>query len=222
MKPNQQQKQQLQEYLRKGLKYRETYEEVYDHILTVLESKPVGIPFAGTVNAIIREDFGGSNNLWVVENNCRKGVEKAMIRKYVNYLKSFFKISSLIYIIPLLCIFYVSFYIVFVPFSLVGILFIMAGLPIIFIPIRYFKVGYIWRDTRRSLRDSIFNKIAYLPLRLFMAGSIFFLAISNQVKLSSFKGIDPFILTAGTALILMHTLAVIKLNKDEFKMSLIQ
>lgn len=40
MRPSQQQKLWLQDYLRQVLTYRETYEEVYDHVLVALEDKP--------------------------------------------------------------------------------------------------------------------------------------------------------------------------------------
>ena len=38
MKPSQQQQQWLKEYLYQVIKYRETYLEVYDHVLTALEN----------------------------------------------------------------------------------------------------------------------------------------------------------------------------------------
>lgn len=222
MKPDHQQKQMLQAYLQKGLSYRETYEEVYDHILASLESKPTGISFADTVNAIIREDFGGSKDLWVMEKNCRKEVEKEVLRKYLRYCLSFFRLSSVIYVVPALLIYYISSYIGFSSFSLASILFAIASLPMLFIYVRYFKIGFVLGDTRPSLRDDVFRKVSYLPFRLFICCLFLFTIGNNAGIVLRRNGADPFILTTGLLLVLIHSLSVSKLNKDEFKMSLIQ
>ncbi len=56
----------LKHYLRKVFLYRETYEEVYDHMISALEERPYTVSFQYAVNDIIRRDFGGHNNLSVI------------------------------------------------------------------------------------------------------------------------------------------------------------
>jgi len=72
MTPDARQDELLKRYLRKVFFYRETYEEVYDHMLSALQVQPAGIPFEAAVNNIICNDFGGHNNLLVMERNCKK------------------------------------------------------------------------------------------------------------------------------------------------------
>jgi hypothetical protein len=92
MKPNQKQKLWLQSYLGAVLKYRETYEEVYDHVLLALENRHQEKFFEGTVNAIINEDFGGVNGLFAMERNC----ENAMVKQYWRLFSSYLKLPYLI------------------------------------------------------------------------------------------------------------------------------
>ena len=49
----------LQRHLRKILKYRETYAEFYDHIVTAVEAEKANILFDDAVIGIIKNDFGG-------------------------------------------------------------------------------------------------------------------------------------------------------------------
>lgn len=58
MKPTLQQGEILKKYLREALLYRETYEEVYDHVLTSLAQKSEESSFQNAVNEILNDDFG--------------------------------------------------------------------------------------------------------------------------------------------------------------------
>jgi hypothetical protein len=71
MKPTEQEKQWLKEYLYQALTYRETFDEVYDHILLALEHKEAQPFFESTVYQIIDEDFGGSINMLNMEVECQ-------------------------------------------------------------------------------------------------------------------------------------------------------
>ncbi len=75
MKPTSEQKQWLKDYLHKVMTYRETYEEVYDHMLLSIENHPAKEYFATVVVDIVENDFGGIDGLAELEENCRQAVE---------------------------------------------------------------------------------------------------------------------------------------------------
>lgn len=97
MKPTEQEKQWLQDYLYQSLSYRETYSEVYDHILLALEDRPAREFFASTVNDIIEEDFGGSINMLNMEVECTYTVKEDIISQYRNNINRWFKFPLIIY-----------------------------------------------------------------------------------------------------------------------------
>jgi hypothetical protein len=96
MKPNQNQQLQLQQYLCKNLKYRETYAEFYDHILSALETLPGDISFDDASQKIIAEDFGGLTGMRLIENKYQRSVFAEMKKKYFSYAIENLKFSRLI------------------------------------------------------------------------------------------------------------------------------
>ncbi len=97
MKPSEQQLKVLQAYLYKTLSYRETYEEIYDHILSAVEFQPGNISFEDAVNNIIRNDFGSPENLLKIEKDIKNALVKDAVRKYFTYLSACFKFPGMLY-----------------------------------------------------------------------------------------------------------------------------
>ncbi|MDP9080644.1 MAG: hypothetical protein M3O71_24735 [Bacteroidota bacterium] len=217
MKPTEQQKQQLQDYLRKGLKYRETYEEIYDHVLAALEYKAEASPFNNTVNEIIREDFGGSKNLWRIEETFRKSVAKDMSTQFWKLFSAYLRFPLAMFTVIISAVFY---YIIYkinaepVVFERTFVLF--AFLPALLIPLRYYKLGYIFKDTKKSVRDNIFIWIAQLPLRLCICSNMLLL-IYHKADFSFLGSFEPLILTIIIVAEITLSLAIIKLSRAEFK-----
>ncbi|SHN13688.1 hypothetical protein [Mucilaginibacter sp. OK098] len=217
MKPGPQQKQQLQEYLRKGLKYRETYEEVYDHILAALAYKPETSTFNSTVNEIIRDDFGGSKNLWRIEESFRKSVAKDMSKQFWQLFSAYLKFPLVVYTAIISAIVYYIIYNINVqPVAFERIFILFAFLPALLVPVRYYKIGYIFKDTKKSVRDNIFIWIAQFPLRLCICSNMLLL-IYHKADFSFLGSLEPLILTIIIVAEITLSLAVIKLSSAEFK-----
>jgi hypothetical protein len=217
MRASQQQKQQLKEYLRKGLKYRETYEEVYDHILAAMDCKVETPSFNSAVNEIIREDFGGSKNLWRIEENFRKAVAKDMTTQFWQLFSTYMKFPLAIYTVMISAVVYYIIYNInmqHVVFERIFILF--AFLPALLVPVRYYKIGYIFKDTKKSVRDNIFIWIAQFPLRLCICSNMLLL-IYHKADFIFLGSLEPFILTIIIVVEIILSLAVVKLSSAEFK-----
>ncbi len=87
MKPTPDQKLWLKDYLYQVMEYRETYEEVYDHILLALENEPKSEFFESAVMKIITDDFGSNNALYELERSCKYAAERDSIQQYAGLMK---------------------------------------------------------------------------------------------------------------------------------------
>jgi hypothetical protein len=82
MIPNHEQQEFIKDKLLGRFKCRETYEELYDHVLTALETVPDDIPFFDAVNNIIENDLGGAKAIKSIEIKYFKIAIKESIADY--------------------------------------------------------------------------------------------------------------------------------------------
>lgn len=216
MKTTLQQEEILRKYLRKVLLYRETYEEVYDHILTALQQKPQHVSFQDSVNQIIKDDFGGGRGLIKMEKKCYKLASDEAISQQWNYFKSNFKFPKLIYtLILFLTIYFIVSKIAYALFIIAFLVFAGFVVPGLLILFRYFNVGYFTLDTKKSIKDNIMRKIAYLFYQVILFP---LMLLSNHKKYIDFFIIEhTIIITLGITILILYIMSFIKLSKDEFK-----
>ncbi len=227
MKPTLQQEENLRTYLRKELRYRETYEEVYDHILTALEQKPQEVSFQDSVNQIIKDDFGGGKGLIKTEKKCYESVADEANTQQWNYFKSNFEYSSLSYTSTLFLIIYFSILkIPFIPFIIAFLVVILVIVPATVKLARYFYIGYFTLDTKSSVKDEIMAKIAGRSVLLLNPGIMFiWIYVSNKNKNLNFNSyvVDhAFLVSIIVTLFILYVFSFIKLSRQEFKAYLIK
>ena len=217
MKPSQQQIQQLKDYLNTTLNYRETYEEVYDHIISAIETERDGITFEQAINNIIDADFGGHKNLLKVEKRIKDSVVAETFNGYLAIFTGYFKIPALFYVMAFgAALFYPISIIHFTHVQIVFILFILALIPGITTLLRLYKTGYILGVKKTSARDKIFARLAHFPCHLFLMASIFVPMLSkNQYNI--WQSLNPYTITALLVLGVLYNLSLYKLYKNEFK-----
>jgi len=216
------QKHQLKQYLWTGMTYRETYEEVYDHIITALENKADNIPFQDAVNAIIREDFGGLENLNALESRYRKFIFKELVGKYAGYFTGFLKF-------PLVCYTAIVFAIVYCivlklnthPLILELVPVSLPYLCLFFIPGRYHNnnLSYLFKSTKKYLRGYIFTKIIWFPLGLCLCSS-FLLIMNRKSGYVVSVGFEPALHTVIIVAEVILLVAVFKLRNYELKLTI--
>ncbi|WP_183580461.1 hypothetical protein HDF18_25915 [Mucilaginibacter sp. X5P1] len=97
MRLTEQEDQLLKQYLSKILKYRETYDELYDHIITALSHKTTITSFEQTIYDIITDDFGGHDNLMKLEKASKRAAFKDTIRLFLISFIGYFKFPKLLY-----------------------------------------------------------------------------------------------------------------------------
>ena len=215
MKPDEQQKRWLQSYLGAVLKYRETYEEVYDHVLLALENRQQEKFFEGTVNAIINEDFGGVNGLFTMEKNC----ENAVVKQYWRLFSSYLKLPYLIYIAFISVILaYIAVHVngkITVLSCTIWIIF-SATMPVLLFATRKFKIGHKSAAPKRLSKDSILGALAYKPFK-FLLWWYFLCALQKDIPgiivLDVWKYIGPVIRMIIFIAMTIHLFSYIRLTQ---------
>lgn len=216
MKTTLQQEGNLKTYLSDILKYRETIDEVYDHVLSAMEEKPENIRFQDAVNQILNDDFKGGKGLVKME---RQHLWDATLEGFVNmvkYVKSDFLFPNIFYT---LCLFGTITYTIqnikinydhAIPsVPLVALLFLMFTL------IRTFFVGYITGDTRRAISDVVIRRLMgslnWFSLFPFMLFPIY----KKQYQLIMTQ--HPSIIAGILTVYILFIIATIRISIEEFK-----
>src|ERR1700744_1948174 len=154
--PNQQI--QLQQYLSKNLKYRETYAEFYDHILSALETLPGNASFDDASQKIIAEDFGGMAGMRLIENNYQRSVFTEMQKKYFSYAVENLKFPRVI----LWIVFTMAIYYLFKQPSFTFMEFFVMLIAIRFVPfllqfVKKFNAVRVMGAPKRSVKRGFFK-----------------------------------------------------------------
>ncbi|RYU90202.1 hypothetical protein EWM62_11730 [Mucilaginibacter terrigena] len=217
MKPTEKQLKVLQDYLHNTLTYRESYEEIYDHILSAIEHQPDSIKFEDTINTIIINDFGSHKNLLKIEKAGKDALVKECTSKFLDYFISFFKFPALFYtLIFALAVYYTLTHARLVPFTIETIFALMTIVPGGIYLLRLYNTGYILDTTRKSAKDRLFETMAGIPIRIFVVVMVFGNTTSYQIwDADQFYGITILLLLA-----LVYNIALYKLYKDEFNTAL--
>lgn len=167
MKPTYEQKQWLRDYLHKVMKYRETYEEVYDHILLAIANEPEHEFFETTIANVINRDFGGTDGLYQLEENCKLAVDTTAQAQFRNNFKNWFISQQAIFTVAL---FMGLVYLQFSPLKTGTALFlvfvILLLLPLIICSVRAVRLGYKYGENKTSIKDEVFRKVAFTSDRI--------------------------------------------------------
>lgn len=222
MKPDQQQIMLLQKYLHETLSYRETYEEIYDHILTALEQQPDNISCQHAINNIILDDFGGHENLVKIEKVNKAALVTECLNKYVRFFLRYFTFPRGIY-----TAIYGSFIFYLISTVNVGmalmvslLLLVTAVVPGAIVIVRLFSTGYFLDTTRKSARDKMFENFAGGPVRALIALHTYIYVTSSGdfYKLyEDWYNLHPYMITMILMVCTIYNIALYKLYKDEFK-----
>ena len=101
MKLNAEQEKIVEQTLRNVLNFKDTYDEVYDHILSSFDALPADVHFADALYNIIEYDFGGAKGLKATE---RKHTWLAIRYFITDYLKGLLKPLTSVAILLLIAV----------------------------------------------------------------------------------------------------------------------
>jgi len=220
MKPTPEQQDYINEYLYGNLKYRATYNELFDHILTALDTIPEDVPFGNAMQIIIK-DFGGTKAIRLMETEYRKASTKGLIKQYLGYMVQCCKSSTIILIVAgsILIYFFnkqawfdshqylrlpLTLWMGIVPMMILAVKRRLGSL-------RKIEVENFYIDKKGLAVDVVIPYLSYLPIYIYLAGQLFFKDLSQH----------PYVLTIIFFVVTVHGLAYDKLLKKEFKANLI-
>jgi hypothetical protein len=106
MKPTQEQQEFIKEKLLGMLKVRETYEELYDHIISALETVPEDVPFLDAVDNVIENSLGGRRGIRAIQARYVKIAIKEFIADYFRCIGRCLTSYTMLIIIPAVIIYY--------------------------------------------------------------------------------------------------------------------
>lgn len=228
MTPSEQQKQWLKDYLYQTMQYRETYEEVYDHMLVAIENAPEQKFFESVVADIITADFGSNNGLYDLEQKCLRTAVISANTQYVQFFKSWFAIPritvSTIIFLFLLSVNYLNHFATSIIFVSLWLVF-----PVILFVVRKITSRVIDIKSKPSVRDEIFRRITFRSTYLIWIWSVTLKYITFLMKYLfnlpfrlTYSAIADNILSGAIlALMIVHILSVIELYRSEFKTQMI-
>ncbi|MFD0794981.1 hypothetical protein ACFQZX_15270 [Mucilaginibacter litoreus] len=219
MKPTSQQLNNLKDYLRKELKFRESFEEIFDHILSALEHQPEDIDFQDAVNNIINQDFGGHNKLPDIEKRIASSIADDCNKKFRNFFIEQLKTPVVFYYLPFgAAIYFVLNTLHLPPATIEGIVVAIAFCPSLLALFRNFKVGYAFGDRTGSARDKGFVFTAWFPVWLSGALILWLPKLGATFIFNVIWGGSGYIIPAiFITLGVIYNVAIIKLYNDEFK-----
>jgi len=209
------QKKELRFLLWENVKFKETYYEVYDHILTTLEAyEENDLEFDVLIEQIINEDFGGMEMLLTMEEEREAIVVKQVRARHWHHIMSYFRLP--LFIVTLLATglaFYLGAYV-----SRNSVM-VMVVVTVI-VPIIPYLSKLLNLEYKASIKDGvvkeagfrgmlILNLVLYTPLIFFNDASYHFF---NQVHIA--------LTTFVAVLFTVNCLSFIKLYRDEFKMKI--
>lgn len=223
MKLTTEQKQFLSRSLRENLSYRETYVEFYDHILSALEAKPQTMNFQDAVKSVIDEDFGGYEGMILIESRYKRTVTKEMQKKYLNFVIEYLKFPLIGIIGSLTFVFYfIARQSWFNYMAFVEIAFAIRIIPTLLKWTRHLKMGYIFEDTKTSVKDSFFVWLDYVPALIVITLLLLSPSVFKESPAVWFSSAGSLIIAFILALFALHTLSFYRVYKDEFKASITQ
>jgi len=221
MKPNAEQQEYLKARLSGILKYRETYAEVYDHILLALEGRSVFEDFESIVNKLIEKDFGGEQSLRKMEDQCRIAAIKKVRTEYKLGFWSWFKTPSLLaaLVSTFLLLNYIALQSLIAAEVIWGLIVLVSEISFI---VRRINAGYLFGGAKASLRDAILKKLTYGSIFIFLRITIIsqsvVLLFSIPAQLVHY--IDQVLITSYAVLFIARATSLYKLFKSNMELSL--
>ena len=224
MIPTIKEKQWLQDYLNKALRYRETYDEIYDHILTALEHESAAEFFETTVYNVIEKEFGGSNNMLYMEVQSKRAISPEIKMQYRRKFTEWFKLPLVAYTLIITAF---NFYFSGSKHFLLGMLsFIIFLSPILIAVVRKILVRFKHHNYKPSIKEGAFDRLLYRDILLNNWAlapliSMIVLVAKNMLHLYDYEIIGnliyKLIISSVYALIVINNLSVIQVYLQDIK-----
>ena len=207
----------LRAYLDKELNYKETYNELYDHISSGLEDSPQSSSFEVALKTYVSREFGGPNGLHLIEKQYKATVVTGIKKQYSDNIRQLLRFP---YIVVLL-VFSVAVYIAFSAgwfntkwyFMLAFVLSLTNNSLKI---TQYYRASY-WKKAKASVKYNSFAVIKFFPLALLALISSSCAFIAQEYPGEWLYTVGPVVATLTFVVYAAHLTVFYKMYRAEFK-----
>ncbi|MEO6521508.1 MAG: hypothetical protein ABIN91_07520 [Mucilaginibacter sp.] len=212
MKLDNQQKTAIQQNLIKFVKYQETYQEIYDHILTSLETMDTIPNVQIAYTHILENDFGGIKGIEIMEKIGKKAIRHNIQKAYVNHLINLFKWPGIL--LPALALIAAYFDISLFGTSFVAaVLFLMCCVsPWLFLVVRNFIIGLKVKEVKNTYFGDVMSELALVLFRVYCFAKAILLIFKMQM--------GQYIEHAFFVLLIIHVFIFFTISVKQLKVSL--
>lgn len=228
MIPNHEQQEFIKDKLLGRFKCRETYEELYDHVLTALEAVPDDAPFFDAANNIIENDLGGAKAIKTIEAKYLKIAIKEYIADYFRctgeLLTSFLILPIIAYTIIYYLLMQHEWFNWFIGQGIPSFLILIPGGIVAFNKLRVHTIVG-WKAPKMDYAKSSLSPFGnmfmlFAPIFLWTEGSSICLRLQHiklMARQDDYYGMPVNVATALFFILCVHAIVYYKLNKDWHK-----
>jgi hypothetical protein len=216
MKPNQQELEIIEDLLGSATKYRETYEELYDHILSALETTPNQVLFDDALYHIVEHELGGKAGIIKIEAKYSKAAIKDIAKKYLTYFGRYLVSPFALIAIVLTVLIFWLIAIENIKGGGIGVIcFIQNSIPLLVRKIIIIKARHKGVYGKSSVVKIAYPYLKLVPVLLFIA-FIFIYNILTAFSSMPDRSVNYIIVTVFF-FNMINILTICRLYKDEFK-----
>ena len=210
----------LRAYLDKELKYRETYNELYDHISSGLENAPENLPFETLLSTYVVREFGGPNGLHLIERQYRATIAARIKKQYAESMLQWLRFPNII----LLPVFAVAVYLFFSTTGFDRKWYFMLAFTLSFFTnrlklIQYYCACY-WAKAKASIKYNGFAVVKFVPLALLALISSSCAIIADVYPGEWLNTAEPVVATLAAVVYTAHLTVFYKMHRAEFKVDM--
>jgi len=220
MKLSTSQHQVLRAYLDKELTYRGTFDELYDHISSGLESAPEeGASFDETLKNYVTKEFGGVYGLHTIEKQYRATVLAGMNKQYLVNIYHQFRFPQVIVLAVIAAAVYLVFSAAWFDKTWYWALFFVAPFAISGIKLTHYIAKGYWRGVKASVKTEGFTRLKYAPATLIIAVGVYNYFFLKDTPANWLSNVSPLFATIIFIAYALHILSYYRMYAGEFKVA---
>ncbi len=213
------QKQVLGKYLNNVLVYKETYNEMYDHIASGLQNAPQNERFEQSMHNYINAEFGGTKGLKVIEKQYRTRALSIIKREYVEYVLSQFRLPRVLRWTAVGLAFYICYKGGVIKDAWFFPTFFVVAPQLGFRTFTRYIRSFRGKKEKRSVKDSGFLFIRYIPVIFWLTAALYRLVTGYNPR-EWFRSLSPEVVTLLVVVHLMHVIAFSKIHGRHIRLNL--
>ncbi|WP_158824882.1 hypothetical protein [Mucilaginibacter lacusdianchii] len=206
----------IREVLWHNTKYRETFEEIYDHIITSIEHEPEGTREPHEVaQDIISNEFGGWEKLKELEKLRQTEVSSHIRAKQWQYFKEYFKAPLIVFtLLSAAVVYYMASHVTRKPLFI--IIYIMAMAPVgLWVKVAPFNP--FSKKHKPSVKQGIAQSLCTIGMSIFNCLVFLPSVMMNDDQYKFFNQMHISVLTVIAVLYIVLGLSIVKVFKEDLK-----